>query len=372
MTLLEDFDQQSGLMLEGVVNSAGNSSFNPYFGFNVGVDGEPIDQIQAFIVAKRMQEYNLSRFGRSGFFIPFVAGSYEVLNTRKDQNAEEALDKLKKADDNKAEFFKRIMDVMGINGEVIVTHDLWSKDEYWSAFVDFFSRENVTESLLTENTLGLNVSQTKIDNSYLVSELCGIVFPIKCDELTEKIGNWRAAIIYLPIEVAEAMYLARVTNANLKLGPADERTYDKFIADYMDILHITQSVDMKSSKHNPITVTPYRYIKSSKKEVRILFSDTPESIEEKLEPIHPEQYVATMHPKAGIVFNPFVEKMIYAIETARALGRNPILVDGQRLYSGRDLLEYVRTGGPVASLKKIMPATVFENVIAPFSEGKHV
>ena len=74
---------KTGLVLEMVDEAMDKAPINAYYGVNVTkTNSEPIDQIQGFIIAKRIQEYNQEMYGDPGTFIVFIGGLFEVLNAK--------------------------------------------------------------------------------------------------------------------------------------------------------------------------------------------------------------------------------------------------------------------------------------------------
>lgn len=363
--MINELLNPTGLYLESIENFSLGKPINSYYGFNVScILQEPIDQIQAFIAAKRIQEHNLFKFGSTGLFILFIAGIFEVLNQSSQEKAEKLLDKNGEKETKKQELFERIIEAYGIQGKVHLTTDLWKCEGYWTEFASLFEMRLFSREGLIQDTLRF-VGKETIDGCIKVSELPESVMSLP-PSLREEIGGWPATIIYTPAEVAEAAFFAKNCTTNLKIGPAAERMYDKYIAAFMDIVHLRQPVDLRSQRFSPKTACPYIEKGGKKAKLRIFFDDTASSVRSKLEQITSEQYVFTVDEEAGIILNPIVEKLVYAVESARALGKSPVSIGHATFQDGKDVSNYILTGGSVERLKTALPEIAEQYLIEPF------
>lgn len=371
-------------MLQSIINKTGiyadsvetpvsaQRVINSYYGFNVTkIEREPLDQIHAFLVARRIQDHNIQMYGDRGQFFPFIAGAFEALHQKNLPKVHESLERNGKKDQYKKGLFERIMTRLGIQGQVFLTQDFWLQQEYWACFQSLFESEMFSKEALIEDVLrtvykdlkredALPMIAGKIKLRDLPRELI-----LVNHELLEQIGDWPADILYTPAEVAESSFLRRTRGVNLKIGPSKERTYDKYIAQFMDILHLKQPTSLSSRRLSPVTVTPY--IAKKGNHIRLFFEDSLEDIEAKVHPLVPEQYAFTIDDLCGAVLNPFVEKMVFVVEAADAMGKTPLIIGGVEMFSGIDVINYITNGGDVNVLKKVLPELCFAYLVSPFS-----
>lgn len=341
---------------------------NPYYGFNVSMtEKEPVDQISAFIAAKRIQEYNYSNFRDKGKFVAFIAGIFEVLHQPRD-TIEDYLRINDEKDKSKSQLFKKICETYDLNSQLVLTRDLWLEPAYWHHFQKLFSDNSFNYDLLLKDALKF-VTQSTIDNAALVKDLNNRVFSLP-ESVRKDIDNWSTSLIYTPVEISEAAYFSS-KGINLKIGPARERTYDKYVQSFMDILHLKQSVDMNSGVFSPKIVSPYREHKSRADrmpEARIFFDDSLEDVKEKVSATPDTHYVYTMDDIAGVVMNPVVEKAVYAVESARSMGLKAPSIDRAMFYSGLDVSEFAKTRRGFDILKDALPELLYQYVIEPFAK----
>ncbi|MBI1293673.1 hypothetical protein GC175_01795 [bacterium] len=356
----------SGLFIEGTEVFTQAHVVQSYYGFNVTkTEREPIDQVHGLLAAKRIQKANIHRFGEPGVFIAFIAGVFEILNAQTPKHLNRILKKNTAKDQAKYRLFQSLMNAYDINSDILLTPDLWQNAEYWEIFAGLFESGRYTEDQLIDDTMKWYSSAEQLNSLCKVRDLPESVVKIP-SSLLNLIGHWPAAIIYTPAEVAEAIYLAEVKGVNCKIGHVDERVYDKYIMELMDTVHLRQPVDLRSRYLDPITVTPYIEKHKKNKELRIYFDDTPGEIEERIEDIGAEDYIFTLDPTRGEVLNPFVEKVLYAIEAAYAMNVAPVNVDGTLLESGMDLIRALQNKDiEIQYLKQALPELVYKYIIAP-------
>lgn len=189
-------------------------------------------------------------------------------------------------------------------------------------------------------------------------------------DFIKKIGNFPAPILYTPAEVSEAFYLQQKFGINTKLGQAQERVYDKYMYQDFSVYRLKQSVDLTSTKLKPRTVTPYiaksnfELSGSSKGDLRITFNDTLQTIESKLLELPTEESVFCADAEFGEVLNPIVEKAIFAIESARALKKNPVQIFDQAYSSGQELTDAVlEKKVSIYQLKQQLPQLIADYIL---------
>lgn len=368
---LESMLRSTGLFLEGIENQINTDAvINPYYGFNVSrTDSEPIDQISGFIAAKRIQEFNYARNRNNGTFVAFIAGVFEVLNQPRDQIGH-FMELNGEKDRKKSSLFRTIGASYDLETEVSLTRDLWSNPGYWNEFERMFTENWFTHESLERSAKNF-VSGSRINNSVRVKDLKdgGIILYLP-EHLTDMIGEWHGALIYTPAEISEAAYFASSNGVNLKLGPAAERTYDSYISSFMDIGHLMQSVDLRSDMFYPLCVIPYS-TKNARDgddpEQRIYFDDSFDDVANKIMEYTPTtEYIWTMEHTAGVVLNPVVEKGIYAVESARAMGQRAPPLNGQRLRDGQSVIDFAKEPNNLSMLRDALPELVYKFIIEPF------
>lgn len=367
---LRSYINQSALLLEGVENLANTSIVNCYSGFNVTkTDEEPIDQIQAFVVAKRIQEWNQENFGEPGLFIPFIGGLFEVLNSATFENVQSLVETNTPKEVSKAKLYQQICDSYELNAKILITADLWQDQVYWEILKGLFDKQLFTRGSLINDTLKFYESKDQLMDTLKVKELPKDLVNLPL-EFVKKIGNFPAPILYTPAEVSEAFYLQQKFGINTKLGQAQERVYDKYMYQNFSVYRLKQPADLTSTKLKPKTVTPYiakfNFALSgiNKSDLRITFSDTYESISEKLAMTPMDESIFCVDPEFGEVLNPIVEKAIFAIESARSIKNKPVQISNTLFQSGQELVEAILEKKVfISELKEQLSQLIVENIL---------
>jgi hypothetical protein len=366
LSLLRDILIPSGLFMEGTENFSSEFPVNTYYGFNVSkTEREPIDQIHGFIAASRIQERN-GMYGERGAFYPFIAGVFEVLNSRNEDERERIIEINTRKDRKKKSIFQRIMSQYSLQGEVLLTEDLWKDERYWEIFAEVIEEHRFTKGSLIEDSLKWYTSRDELLSVATVNDVAPglMVLPQK---LQKYIGSWPASIIYTPIEVAEAFFMKEVKNVKCKIGHMEERVYDKYIMPIMDVIHLRQPVDLKSRRLRPRGVTPYIDKERRDRKIRIYFDDSPQSIEERLRDYTVEEYIYTLHNEIGELLNPIIDKLVLAVESAHAMNKTSIDILGNRYQNGGDVISGFATKElTIEGIIKLFPEIVYEYLIKAF------
>lgn len=353
----------SALERNSVIEFTEGVPVNLYSGFNTTDDEEgrePIDQIQAFIAASRIQEANREEYDVSGGFFPFVAGGFEALNAESPEQSAQFYEEELVKDREKASMFEDVMDQMNLEGESFTSDSFWSDPEYWRLFDSLFEEGMYTIEGCREKTLHFK-EEEELERNVDLADVPVESIP---EDIKTKYGDMPAMTAYTPAEVAEALYLRDEHGANMKVGPVTEAPYDEQIKDFMDILHLSQPTDMTSSEEEPFEVTPYI---AKEGQTRIFFGDSEKDIARVLESTPDEEYIFTEHEEVGKVLNPVVEKAIYATETARATDDSPVEFGGESLYDTEDVIKYAQENG-VSSLREDLPGVLEENITRRFNQ----
>lgn len=197
------------------------NGMNTYYGLNVSpsISLEPIDQLDGFLVAKLIQMQNDSRF------YPFIAGYFDIFNSKSEEEAKTIAERKLKAERNKSNLVERIMSNMSLQGSVYTTMMLWNDEDYWRIFQEVMTcldPSKILEKLPRKNR-GMKM---KLFPKSLLGKMNEIV-----DD--SSISQWNSGAVYVPAEVAEAIWFQRKLDVNFKIGPqASESIYDEIIKKY--------------------------------------------------------------------------------------------------------------------------------------------
>ena len=344
-----------------------------YCGFNVTkTNREPVDQIQAFIAAKKIQNYNKDFFGDTGIFISFIGGLFEVLNCKNLEETNEIVKINNQKEISKKKLFQKIYKRFNLKGEILITKDLWKDERYWEILKGLFDSGVFTRGQLIKDTLGFYESKDQLIAGLKVKDLPPDLINMPL-EFVKKVGNYPAPILYTPAEVAEAYYLKEKYNISIKIGQAQERTYDKYLYEDLSVFRLKQPVSLSSLLKKPDTVTPYidkpiyELSKSKKESDRLYFDDSLDKIKEKIDKRDLQEYAITTDDSFGEVINPILEKMILSVESASASGQDGVVICGAVFTSGQGLIDAVLEGKlELKDIKASLPRLINLYVIKPF------
>ena len=348
--------EPTGLL--GEISSLPGEAAATYYGFNVTkTDREPIDQVHGFIAAKRIQE------GGGGPFFAFVAGLFEVVNCTTVQQREELVIRNSALEAAKETLFRDLASRLNVATTIVTTKDMWNDGAYWLIVEELLrDRERYSKRALVRDTLKWYGTEEEAKATIQFADaLSGFAVP---DSLLKTVGDWPAAFLYTPLEVAEAKYFADVHGVNAKIGHMEERTYDRHIAPFMSVVHLRQPSCLKSTRLRPRTVTPYIDKARRDQKTVIAFSDSRDDISKSLtQHFTDDGSVFALSPVAGEILNPVLDKALYAVECARANGQT-VALNGVRMNSGHDLLTRVCRGEiQVSEIRDVLPELVSRWVI---------
>ena len=365
LATLRNYLSESGLFLEGTESVSNTSPINSYSGFNVTkTDQEPIDQIQAFIIAKRIQNWNQQQFGTTGTYIPFIAGIFEVLNANTLDSVNQIINTNTPKEKTKQQLYSRIITKFNLNAEILLTQDIWQNTQYWDILQSVLNQGDFTRGSLINDTLKFYNSKDQLFSTIKIKELPSDLFNLPLDFL-KKFGNWPSAILYTPTEVAEALYFLKTKDINCKIGQTQERVYDKYLVNQMTTVRLRQPVDLLSQINKPQTVTPYIDKQKDKPSLRLYFNDDLKIIISKINQITPENYCYVTDPIYGEILNPLVEKAIFALESALCQDKKFVVIDNIPCSSGQELIDYIILGLiKIESLKKQLPQLIFDYILS--------
>lgn len=366
--------QQSGLFLESVEKISQELTSNFYCGFNVTkTNKEPIDQLQSFIVAKRIQDCNFINTGNKGIFISFIGGLFEVLNCKDISEVNQLTEINRPKEESKKKLYQKIYDFYGLEGKILTTEDLWKDQKYWDILKNLFDKQVFTRGLLINDTLNFYESKDQLLSGLKVKDLPSSIVNLPL-EFVKKIGNYPAPILYTPAEVSEAYYLQEKYGVTTKIGQAQERPYDKYLYSEFSVYRFKQPVGLNSTLNKPETVTPYidksnfEISGMTKTDTRIYFDDTIEQISQKVSTCNDNNYIFATDGNFGEVLSPIIEKAVFAIESGIALGNKSIEINGVDLFSGQDLIDNVLENKiSIENIKTNLAVLIDKYVTKPFN-----
>src|SRR3989338_8825960 len=161
-----------------------------YYGMNVSpsLALEPVDQVDGFLVARAAQE----RVG--GRFYALVAGQYECLNAANGRFARNTSANRRSADRAKKGMLECVLRGLALEGEIVVTADLWEDPEYWAMVADVAKE-------MDPGALGTRAGLALRDFPLEALGAAPRVLP------RDVIDAWSAPAFYVPVEVGEAVWL---------------------------------------------------------------------------------------------------------------------------------------------------------------------
>ena len=243
---------------------ANQCTYRTYYGLNTSssLNLEPVDQLDGFAVARCLQ-----RVYKDADFFPYVAGVYGVFNAR---SLDEATKIAKKKDDldlRKKDMLRNCMVSLGLRGEVLTTRDLWGDKRYWEIFAKLFD-EKIYDKM-PDYLKARGMSMGGFPQEVLG---CG-------RDIIDLVQRYFSGSMYVPAEVAEALWLKERFGIDWKIGPGKtEEIYDRIIAGYgMGIIGLEQLQALE----NGVKKDVLPYIGKSTQPLRITFSDTPDTLKAK-------------------------------------------------------------------------------------------
>ncbi len=254
-----------------------------YYGINVSPLLEPLDQIDSLLVCRRLEQW------MNQDTVVFVAGKYGVLNAKDAVGLEGRGQELVAREQSKKKLMNAVMAHFELKGEVMLTDEVWGDKLYWE----------IAGQLYQTGQIGYTRGYSDMQERILFSEVPKTLLGDIPGWVSEALAAERAVDLYSLLEISEALYLRETKDARIKIGPRLEEEYDIYIQRVMDVIHITQAVDLRSNPQKPNFVTPYILRQGAEKN-RIVFGDTEADIAGKLEKIdktpQPIFYSQTLHP----------------------------------------------------------------------------
>jgi hypothetical protein len=311
-----------------------------YYGYNVTkTDREPIDQVHGFLAASR-----ISRAADNEVpFFPFVAGLFEVVNATSMQSRDELIVRNRALEARKIHIFQQLTSAFSLKGSAVATADMWNDEDYWRAVAELLrDKTRFSRKALLHDTLRWYADEDAISEALSFAHaLRG--FPVP-NSILDRVGTWPAPLLYTPLEVAEAVFLHSTKSVTCKVGHMEERVYDRYIIEWMDLIHLRQPADLKSTLRRPRGVTPYIDKERRDRKIRLYFEDSADDIAERLAAVTEFEYLRTVSDVVGELLHPVVDKAVLAVEAGIAAGRASVSVRGETVTSGMDLISRVECG----------------------------
>lgn len=232
-----------------------------YYGLNVSpsLDLEPIDQLDGFLVARHVQDTIYSKF------YPFIAGVYGIFNACSVKEARDICKNRTRQDEDKKFLIESIMKNLALQGRVYTTYDIWNDTDYWRIF------NEIIQNLDPQEISGKMPSRKGMPMKDFPLSLLGNIMSCIDGSL---LSQWHSRAVYIPAEVAEAVWFNRKLGVSFKIGPESEKIYDDIIKTYgMGIIELQQPVYVaRHSGETPILRNAMPYI-GRRDQNRISFSD---------------------------------------------------------------------------------------------------
>jgi len=359
--------ESTGLHAESCSHAWRTKPGSSYYGFNVSkTHEEPVDQIHGFIAAKRIQDsLSVSSPSTVPAFNALVAGEFEILNATSLEDLQTIHERNRERDLKKKLLFERIFRRFDLNGRVWVSTDIFSDSRFWETFADVLMDSRFSRGNLINDAMQWYNSRDDLEAVIKVGDLPDSLVKIP-SKIRKRICSWPASILYTPLEVSEAAYFARHHGVSVKIGHMGERVYDKYIIQYVDVVHLRQPTDFKMSRLRPRGVTPYIHKDRPRDpKVRIFFGDTADDIRARLDGYPVEDYIETISESLGPLFNPYIDKAVLAVESAVCSGQRAVSVAGLSVGSGRELVLRLWRGElGLEALARALPALVADHICA--------
>lgn len=267
---------------------------NVYYGMNVSGQQryEPIDQLDGFLVGKAMQ------LDTGASFYPYVAGVYGVFNTTSPQRARKTKRQMTRRETEKAGLLNNIMTNLQLEGKVVLASEIWDDPSYWQFFSEAIEQIGGEQKLIEDSSM----QQAQFFGK-LPKELLGSYASVLDADYLKEVDS---AVLYLPAEIAEALWFRKNRGVEWKIGPESEQMYDTWIERWgIGTVEFRQpmSWDDVDGFDEPVPVSPYQG--KERQQQRIFFSDTSDRLAFKRE----------YNP-----FNPSLREAERLVELAKKLG----------------------------------------------------
>ncbi|HLD83315.1 MAG TPA: hypothetical protein VI979_00490 [archaeon] len=222
---------------------------------------EPIDQLDGFLAAAHVQR------NTGALFYPYVAGVYNCLNSRTGKEAAKQAERRAVLDAGKQALLSNVMTNLAISGTVLTTYDFWNEPGYWEIV------RRLLEGGIAER-LPENLRERGITLRDFPREVAGEMGK----SLGKSFDGLYSGSLYVPVEVAEALWLRKKYGVDWKIGPPSEELYDAFIEE--SGIGIIRTSQPSATEDGEVKIA-MPYIGKPAQTERILFSDDMPSLQRK-------------------------------------------------------------------------------------------
>lgn len=326
------------------LDGAAEPPVDSYFLVNVPtVPEEPIEQVDLLLAANGLQEYGRERTGNGGSTVAFVAECFRSFGKQGPAEAADYLSRAAPRANRKETALRTAADAVDLHLEdVVTTRDLWSDQAYWDRVRDravghdpyrpargdpvdgdlardglYRYLRGVTDDLLAGG-LGDAMPLRELADSRVIDAEFGVdthLAEIAEDYRAETGCQARAPELYSLLEIAVAEELEDRHGATVKVGPAEEEMYDRFIRPVLG--HDTvQTVQPLGGARQ--TVPPYTLHDS---EPRLCFGDDTGTVDAKIRELDEEFLRVRTH--GGKSWHPVVHNAMRLVEARSAMGLPP-------------------------------------------------
>ncbi|MEK6981773.1 MAG: hypothetical protein AABX38_02480 [Candidatus Micrarchaeota archaeon] len=243
----------------------------------------------------------------------------------------------------KENLFRKLFEIFKVNGQTLVTRQLWSGSPYWQCVLDLIDNKEMPYKAKQNNERFQRIKtalQTDIKGS--ARQLSEKVF--------DRLADFEPSSFYTLFEVAEAKYFREISKYDSKIGPESEEPYDRFIREFMPTIQLYQPIYLDSTLEKTSRAIPYMTGKWGGE--RVYLTDSKEDLLTKV-------YKASQRTDRTPVFwkingysaeetltiNPFARLTIFALESARIVDCLPLRLGNRSIYSSEEALEFLDKSG---------------------------
>ncbi|MDY6769646.1 MAG: hypothetical protein SVU88_01600 [Candidatus Nanohaloarchaea archaeon] len=275
--------------------------------------GEPFEQLAGFVVGAELARYT------DGDAVAGIGEHFRALNRDSVQGMQDYFREAPAKAERKEALFDRVFDLLGMDGEVVTSGEVWSDQGYWDTLAGLARNETGTVIDLTEYAKDYFEGQHNLDWTRKADRMplwklqdSGVLegeFDVdpRLDEVAEPLrratGTTAPATALYPLaELGYAAWIEEEFDVGAKVGPEDEDMYDPFIQDIAghDVVHYYQPLAMDDPSE---TVVPY--FDEWRDSGRVLVSDNLDALNEKAEQWvtestgHMDRHAGTLHLSGG-------------------------------------------------------------------------
>ncbi|MFH0927300.1 MAG: hypothetical protein V1822_01850 [Candidatus Micrarchaeota archaeon] len=229
------------------LNPGGREISKMCYGVGVSPYKEPMEQFDALLILRAYNsvlcDYAL-KCAQMPQFISLsilIAGKYNILNLRQNQDPYEAYKQWGVQEQNKKKLFLQAASNLAVGEyvQILQTDELWSDKRYWDILVNLSMQKYKMPNYRKFGGEPLKFGEIPR------SLLGGITMAQR-----EYIANERACSLYMYAQIAEALYLQNYFGIGAKIGPASEEEYDKYLRCSMSVVQFLDPAEFSSTPKN--------------------------------------------------------------------------------------------------------------------------